>query len=484
MFINDVNSDASRRFLKSVIDCCINFKLQRETIVKSISNTAVDDILEKIPEDGENLDVILNEFKQKIMPYCMNFSSPYFMGFPDSGNSTAAMGGAIFAELLQQNLINQRFCSPSATFVEIAVIRWLREAVGYVNPERIESAYDAGGIITNGGTMSNSIAMLLAKKRYLRLKRGNRNSIVLIPRDIGHYSIRSALDWIGFGKVAYLNIVNNKIDLIDLENKLKKYGNRIMCIVAYAGDSRTMTIDELDKIAELVRQYDKNAWLHADACHGFSLGFSEKYKHLIKGIEKFDSISTDPHKVLCTPYTISALLLKCPEDVNLISTSSDLITKEPYALGQTTPFCGSKNWCSLKLWFLIKNMGQKGISDLIEQRILVAEYFKQKLRNDESFIVLGSNVNVVLFMLKNKKGNVSLSSLNELNVSIYNKICKEGLCYLHQFPYVDHEGIISKGQTVYPLRFMSGNPNLKYDHIDEIYEYLKNISSKVESENC
>ncbi|MDP2670681.1 MAG: hypothetical protein Q8O99_07450 [bacterium] len=47
----------------------------------------------------------------------------------------AGIGGAILADFLQQNLINQSFCGPSATFLEINVIRWLREIVGYTNGE-------------------------------------------------------------------------------------------------------------------------------------------------------------------------------------------------------------------------------------------------------------------------------------------------------------------------------------------------------------
>lgn len=54
-------------------------------------------------------------------------------------------------------------------------------------------------------------------------------------------------------------------------------------------------------VVAIVKETDENIWLHADACHGFSLGFSEKLKSRISGIELFDSISTDPHKVLAVP---------------------------------------------------------------------------------------------------------------------------------------------------------------------------------------
>lgn len=51
------------------------------------------------------------------------------------------ISGAIFTDLLQQNLINSSFCAPIATFMEIAVIKWLRELVGY-NIKPIKNIYD------------------------------------------------------------------------------------------------------------------------------------------------------------------------------------------------------------------------------------------------------------------------------------------------------------------------------------------------------
>ena len=98
-----------------------------------------------------------------MLPYCTNFSSPNFMGFPDAGNSVASLGGALLYNFLQQNLINQSFCGPSATFVEIAVIQWLREVVDYKNGD-INDIWDVGGIITPGGTSSNTIGIMLARE--------------------------------------------------------------------------------------------------------------------------------------------------------------------------------------------------------------------------------------------------------------------------------------------------------------------------------
>ena len=319
-----------------------------------------------MPIEGVELDKLVEKFKEEILPYCSNFSTTNFMGFPDAGNSIAGLSGAIFTDLLQQNLINSSFCAPIATFMEIAVIKWLRELVGY-NIKPIKNIYDVGGIITYGGTGSNATAMLLARENHRKNTMGNgvtnpSDYKVIIPKAIGHYSIKSSCMWLGCGdNIIEVPINNFKYDLEKLREVIKNNKGKIMCVVAYVGDSRTMSIENLQGVYEVVKSEDKNIWIHADACHGFSLAFSEKIKNKINGLELFDSISTDPHKVLMIPYTLSALLIKDPEKIKMLSSTSDLIMQEPYAFGQVTPFIGSKSWISLKAWFVLKNLGVKEI---------------------------------------------------------------------------------------------------------------------------
>jgi hypothetical protein len=43
-------------------------------------------------------------------------------------------------------------------------------------------------------------------------------------------------------------------------------------------------------------------------------------------------------------------------------------------------------------------------------------------------------------------------------------------------------GIIKKGEIVYPLRFMSGNPNTTKEHLQAMLSYVRTIAQKVETE--
>ena len=488
--ITKKNIEYAQKCFQEAIDIGLNFKLNNEVKEKQLSLEIINDLM-KIPYDESNVEQVISEFTQKILPYCTNFSNEKFMGFPDAGNSISGVVGAIISDFMQQNLINSSFCAPIATFTEISVIKWLREIIGY-NISDINNIWDVGGIITYGGTGSNVTAMLLARENFnektmIEGVRKPKKYKIIVPKGIGHYSIRSASMWIGCGdNIVEVETKNFKYDLKKLEIALRKNKGKIMCVVAYVGDSRTMTVDNLKEIYGLVKSIDDNIWLHADACHGFSLAFSEKLKYKIEGLNLFDSISTDPHKVLSIPYCISALLVKNPQKLKLITSTSDLIMQEDFAYGQITPFIGSKSWISLKLWFAIKSFGIKGYGNLIEKRCNMAKYLKKKILNSSEFVVLNDvDINSVVFMYvkdKTEINNIHIEKLNKTSELIYERMLKDGKYYLHKFTMPDDKGVIKSDSMLIPLRYMSGNDNITEKDIDDMLEYIKFIAEEVYDE--
>lgn len=488
--VNKDNRVYAEKCFQDAVKLGIDFKLNNKVNEIHFKKEMLNELLD-LPLNESTPEEILIEFKEKILPYCTNFSSEKFMGFPDAGNSISGITGAIISDFMQQNLINSSFCAPIATFTEIAVVNWLRKIIGY-ETKNINNIWDTGGIITYGGTGSNTTAMLLARENYnnntmINGVQNPKNYKIIIPKGIGHYSIRSASMWLGCGdNIIEVDTVDFKYDLDKLKKVLMNNKGQVMCVVAYVGDSRTMTIDNLHEIYDIVKGIDKNIWLHADACHGFSLAFSEKMKYKIDGIELFDSISTDPHKVLAIPYCISALLIKDAEKMKLITSTSDLIMQEDFAYGQITPFIGSKSWVSLKLWFAIKSFGIKGYGKLIEQRCEMANYLKKKIINSNDFVVLNDvNINSVVFMYVGDKKDIlkkDINKLNSLNISIYNRLLEEGEYYLHKFTIPDNKGIIKKNAIVIPLRYMSGNDNLTKKDIDKMLEHVRKTGKEIENE--
>lgn len=468
----------------------VNYREQRE-IMRSL--------LEPIPEEGMPMERVMREFRSKILNGSVNFSSPNFMAFPDCGNSLAAITGHVLSGMLNQNLINSVHTSPTATFAEMAVINWLRELVGYNVKAKPKSIADVGGINVTGGVSANTIGLLLARENRFpgTLTRGlsydPKKIKVFLPKGIGHYSIKGALGWMGLGMDNAVEVDTTPgftIDKHDLVARIKKCDKDdvLLALVSYTGDSRTMAIDDFRGLHRIADDY--GMWMHVDACHGLSLCFSDKLKHKVRGIELADSVTIDPHKVLYVPYPLSYVLAKDPKKFDLVSGVSDLITQEPFSFGQITPLFGSRAFNSLKLWFLVKNLGRKNIGKLIDERHERVKYFAGLVDRTEDFYMMNEvTINSAAYLyvpgslkdrLHTPKREEAVAAINDLNKNIQLRIFKEGQYYVHTFKLNDFRNVMQTGtDTVFQMqRLMLGNPLTTRQVLNEFMRYSQTVAQE------
>ncbi|HYQ69890.1 pyridoxal phosphate-dependent decarboxylase family protein [Actinophytocola sp.] len=495
-----LSADEARDLLRKAVDVGLTFKY-RQNFANQPDPAALDAIAtEQLPADGQPLDDLLDSMESDYLKHMPNFAAPSFAGFPDAGNSAAGTAGAVLAELVNVNMINAAFCSRGATEMEIALIRWLRQLIGYsVDEAAPASAFDVGGIPTGGGTMANFAAVLLARGRAIPnvreqgLQSASGKLRVLLPEHIGHYTIGASLAWSGLGldSVLYAPVSDYRYDLTALHQVLagaRDRGEQVIMAVAYAGDSRTMTIDNLTAIAEIVRSHFPRAWLHCDGCHGTSLLFSEAQRGRLDGLTEFDSVMMDPHKVLAVPYTNSFVLLRDPAEAAVISTESELILRQARSLGQITPATGSRAFQSLRTWMLIKAMGVSGIGEMIDRRIDNARKFAEIIDETPGLVRLNDvSINSVMFTLDPSMRGAPFDEDNAQRSSavtenVYQEILKDGFAYLHSFRIADTGNRLGLGRAhVHPaLRFMSGNALLRVEDMHEIVQHCLNLGKRVE----
>jgi glutamate/tyrosine decarboxylase-like PLP-dependent enzyme len=487
-------------FLHRALDLGLTFKQHSGIFDRRISAQQTRDLLVgELPDQPSTPDAVLESFVDDVLPLCKNEASPRFLGFGDTGDDPAALAGGILALCTQQNLINQSFDSPSATFVEITVLRWLRTLLGFANPavSDIATVWDVGGVITHGGTTSNTAAMMLARehKAPATMRHGVTDPKafgVIVPRGIGHYSVKSALTWIGVGaQTIEVDTAGFRYDLPSLEQALEQHAGRIMAVVAYAGDSRTQTVENLRAVHDVVRAADPSVWLHADACWGLVCAFSERLRPRINGIQLFDSVTVDPHKVMAVPYSLSALLVRRPASLRAISSYSDLIMQEDYAFGQVTPFIGTKGWLSLKLWMMMRTHGRAGLAEMAEHRIEQALRFARLLDEHPRMARLHEpDMAAVAFLYvpgdtRSAPGELSttdITRINEINQRLHARILAEGRWHLHQFSLPDDLGRLRPGATLYPLRFMANNPRTTEQHMVDLLAYVDRLGHDLEGD--
>ncbi len=498
MFIGHggLSLDDTLELFRQVVEIGVNFK-HRERFYQPGEGLGPERVMaEPLPEEPKSLESLLADLSTSYLPGMPNFGSPRFLGFPDAGNSIAGVAGAVISDFLNVNLINSTFCSRIATEMEIAVIRWLREVVGYAPDPLPEDALEVGGMILSGGTLSNYTAVLIARERAFpgTLQTGIQFDTskvkVVVPDRIGHYTIPASLSWAGLGSNNVLRCPISKFrydqpSLRELLQRCRDEGNKVIMLVAYAGDSRSMTIDDLKGLHDLVREIDPAIWLHCDGCHGTSLCFHSGLRDRLAGVELWDSITLDPHKVLNVPYPASVLLLRDPSAAASIHTESDLIMRQRQSLGQATPVIGSKAFHSLRLWFLMKALGVKGIGKLVEDRCAQALRFARLLQSNGSFMLLNEvaiNSVVFVYLPEDLKPPLSPSQaelLSELNLQIYQRMLAEGEYYLHSFVATDNLGRLGQGTDfgTNALRYMAGNPLTTEEVLLGLLDYLRGLGA-------
>ncbi len=488
--------EQQREYLHRVLDLAINFKTQPEVCLKPASDLK-DFTPSPVPNSERDLADLLSDFKE-IAAKSTNFGSSRFVGFPDAGNSMAALSGAIFYPFLNQNMINQDFCAPEATFAEIEVIHWLRQLVGYNTETKYERALDVGGCSVTGGVLANTIALLAAREKAFpgTMQSGIvfdvRKAKVLVAAGINHYSIKMAMAWLGIGQDNLIEVPitqDFRLDQIELNRIIEtesSEGNRIFACIAYAGDSRTMAVDDLSTLANILAK--AKIHFHIDACHGLQLLFSQKHRSKMSGAELADSITFDPHKVLWIPYCSSFVLFKNTKDLAQIASASDLITKEKWSLGQTTPFLGSKDFHSLKLWSLIKHLGIERIGELIDERLeLTANIARQIDKTAELKLLNKTDINSCMFAYyPNVVDAFPLSSeeridlISKINHRIKESLRISGKAYVHGFPISLPAGVgeIQQGASIRVLRIMNGNPLTGIADITDIIEEIVRLGNQ------
>ncbi|WP_020216755.1 pyridoxal phosphate-dependent decarboxylase family protein [Salinispora cortesiana] len=354
-----------------------------------------------LPRDGVDLDTVLTEVDEVVARYAIAQSHPAYLAFPDTGNAVAAVAGGVLGRILHQNLIAVDRSAPSATFVEIQVIEWLRELVGYDSAPvaDLRGVRDVAGLWATGGHLSNHIAMLVALgRRFPQVRqRGlaglDTQPAVVMAGPIAHYSHSDAAFHLGLGWDAVISVgaeAGYTTDPAAVAAALADPppGKTPFMVVGVAGNCRTTGLDDLAALADICRRH--HIWFHVDACHGGSMIFSERLRRRhLSGINLADSVSLDPHKGLFTPYPSSYVVFRDRGVLTHFSRHEAAVMADGcWDLGLITPFLGSRGFESLATWMLLRHVGVRHLGDLVESRQTHVRYLERRIDDSDLFVRL------------------------------------------------------------------------------------------------
>jgi len=336
---------------------------------------------EPLPAQGLGVDEILARFESDVAPHAMQIPSPRYYGLFNPTPLPIAVWADALASAINQNGAAWRN-SPSASVLEARVLRWLCDLVGY--------GRESFGTLTSGGSEANLIGLKCARdKAHTDVRdsgvRAATGDLVVYASEQCHYSLIKSVDILGLGREGLRKIETDqrfhiRTDLLREAIASDKEEGRIPCCIAgAAGATSTGIIDPLDELAEIARE--TACWFHVDAAYGGALAFSEKHKHLLRGLERADSVTIDPHKWMFVPFTCGAVLVRgggrvlrdafdiTPEYLSEERGGED-VEYDFFRYGQL----GTRRFNALKIWMALKFMGTRGYAEVIERQIELTRY--------------------------------------------------------------------------------------------------------------
>jgi L-2,4-diaminobutyrate decarboxylase len=199
---------------------------------------------------------------------------------------------------------------PATLAIEQWVVRALAELAGF-GPA-------ADGVFTPGGSISNLLAVLIARDGAAAAAGidARRRGLIGLERpvvfcsELAHFSVQRACAALGLGEDAVVPIGTDagfrmRRDL--LAGELRRPGRTPVAIVATAGTTDYGSIDPIAELADLAGAY--GAWLHVDAAYGFGTLFSDRLAPLLADLPLADSVTLDLHKIGWQPAATSVLLV-------------------------------------------------------------------------------------------------------------------------------------------------------------------------------
>ena len=207
-----------------------------------------------------------------------------------------------------------------------------------------------------------------------------------------HYSIPKNASFSGIGKdnVRYIPTdIHGKINVESLEQMIETDVKNKYVPVMVNLTAGTTVMGAFDPIRSLRKICDKHGvWLHVDGAYCGSVLFSNKYKHLIDGIELVDSFSFNAHKMIGTPLSCSIIVAKDKKHLyDSFSNDASYLYQtdhDEFNLGKTSLQCGRRN-DALKFWTLWKSVGTKGLEKIVDHQFFLADVARNYIRRNEDY---------------------------------------------------------------------------------------------------
>ena len=456
-----------RRFGHEIVDWIADYFENIESfpvLSQNEPNELKNALPKSAPETGEDFAEVLKDVDKLILPAVTHWNHPNFHGLFSTSTSSVGVFGEMLSAAFDMKAMLWR-TSPASTELEPVVLDWLRQMMN-LPP-------DFHGVIYDTASVSTLHAIAMAREKLnvniRELGMSGRDDLPLLRiycSEQTHNSIDKAVILLGLGQKSLVKIPANERFEMDVKRLRQAIRNDIsagfspFCVVPTIGTTSSSSVDDVERVADICERND--LWLHVDTAYAGSAAIVPEFQKYFKGMTRADSIVTNPHKWLFTPFDLSVLYVR---DLDLLKKTFSLVPEYLKVSETVTNQMDygiqlGRRFRSLKLWFVMRYFGQEGLVERIREHCRLAKLFAGWVEKSEDFEMLAPvPFALVCFRACPKNGD----NLDALNEKIMNEINASGEAYL------SHTKLNGK----FTLRLSVGSIRIEERHLRKVWDLLK-----------
>ncbi|XP_071591094.1 glutamate decarboxylase 2 isoform X1 [Heliangelus exortis] len=382
-------------FLQDVVDILLQYiakSFDRSTKVIDFHypNELLQEYNWELADQPQTLEEILLNCRTTLK-YAIKTGHPRYFNQLSTGLDMVGLAADWLTSAANTNMFTYEI-APVFVLLEYVTLRKMREMVGWPGG-------CGDGIFSPGGAISNMYAMLIA--RFKMFPEVKEKGMAAIPRLVAftsehsHFSVKKGAAALGIGTDSVILIrcdERGKMIPSDLERRIleaKQKGFVPFLVSATAGTTVYGAFDPLIAIADICKKY--KIWMHVDGAWGGGLLMSRKHKWKLNGVERANSVTWNPHKMMGVPLQCSALLVReegLMQSCNQMHASylfqQDKHYDLSYDTGDKALQCG-RHVDVFKLWLMWRAKGTTGFEAQIDKCLELAEYLYNKIKNREGY---------------------------------------------------------------------------------------------------
>lgn len=388
----------------------------------------------ELPETGEDPAAVLDGLFDELIDKGFHTPSANYFGLQNpTPTYMSVLAEALVAAINPQlaSLVHARLASQ----IEQETVRWIGARVGWTRP------FD--GTFTSGGSEANFTALTLAlASRFPAVVEDGLGGLDAHPvfycTDEAHHSVDKAAGLAGLGRKALRRIPvtsSIQLDVGILERQIQQDeadGFTPFCVVATAGTTASGAVDDIVAIADICERY--GLWLHVDGAYGAALVLSDRHRHIIRGIERADSITMDPHKWLATSMAAGMVLTSRPETLRQVFATSNPFMPKVQGAAAVDNFDLGLQWSrrmnSLKLWLTLRVHGRRGYEEMIDRQMALAGNFADWVRASGIFELAAPPMTPSVIFRVKLPPSASDDEIRAANEAVVREVTDDGRLWL------------------------------------------------------